>query len=784
MRIADKIRVGLFFTAAIALVGSLALFYSVTRHALLESLSDHLNTTARSRANHIKTFLDAYKNNLILAGQDPRIHVALEQLGNGPSADTLANVTTVLQELKRTNQDCTRVYVADPQGIIIADTDANNTGRNISDSAVFSGGRDGFYAEDVCSNGPSDVDILAFAWPVGRDDTNRLQGILIMEVSANALNRITGALTGLGQSGEVYIVNRNGLMITPSRFTRESHLRIDNVNTQQCYDDVVRFGQRAHREKTLLYCDYRDATVLGTHAHIHDMRWCLCAKIDKTEAFAPLTMIGKMGLLIMAAVLAVVWLLGGVVARRLTKSIRELRHGIELVGQGDLKHRVEMHTGDEIAELSRAFDDMTEKLQSNMTSVNNLHREIEVRKRTETFLKAARDEAERATQAKGEFLANMSHELRTPMNAIIGFSQVLQSEDLPPEHAEYVGIIEDCCQRLLTLIDDILDLSKIEAGHMSVDACEFTLEKVLKEMEVFLRPLADKKNLGFSVEMCGTVPPTMRTDPVRLHQCLINLIGNAIKFTDEGRVQLKVSAAGNGQPCVRFDIEDTGPGIPDDKQSEIFEAFKQADGSATRKHGGTGLGLAIVKQLVELLGGHISVESGEGKGSTFTVILPAYLETENGQPDLQCNVEELIETEDSEPVAFSTGEHRSAHILVAEDSLTNEKLIRVLLERMGHEVTVAHDGIEAVEATQEQHFDLIFMDMQMPRMNGYEAAGQLKQNGLDTPIIALTAHAMNGDRRKCMHAGCDDYLSKPIDNQRLLQILNKYLPVPANASVD
>ncbi|MCK4851035.1 MAG: response regulator [Phycisphaerae bacterium] len=385
-------------------------------------------------------------------------------------------------------------------------------------------------------------------------------------------------------------------------------------------------------------------------------------------------------------------------------------------------------------------------------------------------------EAMAADRAKSEFLANMSHEIRTPLNGILGFSELLQQEELSDEQKEWVDTINRSGQSLLALIEDILDFSKIEAGRLDIEIIECSLEEILASVDSLLRPQATKKGLEFEIVPQGELPKTIRTDPARLRQCLINLVNNAIKFTEKGHVYVRVSVENAESSFIRFDVEDTGIGIGADEQEVIFDSFRQADGSSSRKYEGTGLGLAITKRLAEILGGEILVQSEPGKGSVFSLIIPSRIEDAS---EVAAEQDEWPGPEQSE-VEAEYGQFTGL-VLIAEDKSSNLKLIEQLLEKMGLEAIAVEDGQQAVDRATAESFDLILMDIQMPNMTGYEAVRILRGKQIKTPIIALTAYAMESDAQECLAAGFDGYISKPIHFGKLREIIAKYLspaPIP------
>ncbi len=406
--------------------------------------------------------------------------------------------------------------------------------------------------------------------------------------------------------------------------------------------------------------------------------------------------------------------------------------------------------------------------------------------------------AEVATRAKSEFLANMSHEIRTPMTAIIGFAEVLLETVHDPEAVEAASTIRRNGEHLLRIINDILDLSKIEAGKLDVRRVDCSPARISADVVSLMRVRAQAKKLSLQFKCSGPVPETIQSDPTRLRQILINLVGNAIKFTETGEVRLVAHLLQReGQPPkLQFDVIDSGIGISEDQHRHIFDAFTQADASTNRVFGGTGLGLTVSKKLAEMLGGDIAFSSSPGQGSTFSVTV----ETGplNGVPMLE-NVAEAVIPAKQEVEPPATPKIRlHGRVLLVEDGPDNQRFISFVLQKRGANVTIAENGRVAVEkilaagpaagegpaTSEEPLFDVVLMDMQMPVMDGYEATRHLRKEGYTGPIIALTAHTMSKDKAKCLDAGCDDYLAKPVDREQLVRLVAKYLPAACKPHAD
>lgn len=400
--------------------------------------------------------------------------------------------------------------------------------------------------------------------------------------------------------------------------------------------------------------------------------------------------------------------------------------------------------------------------------------DITADKENEVALKLASAEAESATKAKSEFLASMSHEIRTPMTGILGYSDMLLDERLSPENAEMVSKIKEATTSLLTIINDILDISKIEAGKLEIEKIDFRPTKIVNDVAQLFRQsgAADKRDkLLITTEIPDDFPDMIHADPTRLRQVLVNLVGNAVKFTEQGSVTLKCIHDAD-HLMLHYEITDTGIGIDDDSQAKLFGDFVQADASISRQYQGTGLGLAICKQLVELMGGEIGVKSQQGMGSTFWFNLPY----EPAKSDF------VIETSQTYNAKKFTGS-RSLSILVAEDNEINQTIIQSILGKMGHETTVAADGVEAVEAIEASDFDLVLMDIRMPKMSGPDATKRIRRmDGFKSaiPIIALTADVMADNRQSYMDVGMNDCVGKPIDQAELAIAINKAIGETVN----
>ena len=525
--------------------------------------------------------------------------------------------------------------------------------------------------------------------------------------------------------------------------------------------------------------------------HFDGFNWFIASSVYKDELNQTAVALKNRTLLVSTVMLFLCIGAASVFLRKILVPVEELSDMAVRVKEGDLSARCTVGGKDEIGILAEAFNAMVARLRASIENLDKmvrertseldekndkLEREIAERKQVEVALQAAKENAEAANRSKGRFLANMSHEIRTPLNGIIGYSEIIiKSKSL--ERCQQQGrIILDQSEHLLRLINEILDHAKIEAGKLELDPRPLEIKTLMESVVSSAHIQAKKKGVELKSIVRQGVSPYVIGDSLRMRQILLNLVGNAIKFTGEGSVTLTVeqTETRKGIAVLRFSVTDTGVGIAKDKQAAVFERFTQADHSTTRKYGGTGLGITISRQLVTLMGGDMGLESEPGKGTTFWFNLPLPISEARSQSD---NREKTAK----DACAAGRGRHRTGHILLAEDYPVNQDVARQHLEGAGYSVTIAEDGEQAVNTCENERYDLILMDVQMPGLDGLEATRRIRSGHspcVDVAILALTADADPNTQEACRKAGMNDVLTKPIRRHALLAGVDKWISVP------
>lgn len=810
-----------FRTKAIILILSLVSVIGVTTTIVSRTVSkdiiehqiyNHLETTVQSRAHHIEAFLDKGKKITLQLSESVVIERLLLLNKTDKSYNKRLNdVITRLKNSANINKEIYDIFVLDLNGVVIASNIEQRHGLDRSNDPYFINAKKRVYVKDVYYSRYFGVQpSLAISAPIFQDVANILVGVVVIRIRLDYLNDITTDRTGLGETGEIYLINKNGYMITPSRFIDDTFLKqkVDTENARNCL---------AHKEKRhirhkeiIIFNDYRGVKVLGTHIFIREMEWGLLAEISEKEVFAPVTRLTHTMVLIFIVLFVGGTILAILISESITKPMVELHHGTEELIKGNLDYRVGTKSKDEIGQLSRAFDKMALNLKKSRQKLEEyskglekkvkektrelkkqlkkseqqriatqniledfdkanvkLKSEIAERKKVQQELIKAREVALLASKTKTEFLASMSHEIRTPMNAIIGMSELLSETSLTPDQQQYVQTFRTAGENLLNVINDILDISKVEAGQIELEKIDFNLNEIVEKTAEIMAIRAHEKNLELFYLIEPDIPMDLIGDPVRLRQVLVNLLENAIKFTEKGEVILHVDKDPQNKRhgSLLFSITDTGIGIPPAKMKTIFESFAQADSSHTRKYGGTGLGLTISKQLAELMNGRIAVESTVGEGSTFNFTAQFGIQT---KPKKRKSILEV--------------NLKGLKTLIVDDNATNRLILRHTLTNWDAAVTEIENGTQALAELKKAKktnnpFKLVLLDCRMPGMTGFEVAEQIQKipDLAQTTIMMLTSDRRKGDIDKCKDLGIAGYLVKPIKKSELRNAIARAL---------
>jgi signal transduction histidine kinase/DNA-binding response OmpR family regulator len=762
------------------LLATSLLTYSATDAALRNQAFTSLNGLAELKAIQLEQFVQERERNVSLMSKLPFLIEATDrfvQFGDRKDAPQYRQMQTFVEPALIEGMQIWRysnLLIVSPLGdVVFALRASPELNRNLSDvqyrdtalGKVFD------QAKQQRVTSLSDFEYYSarnelaayYAAPVTRQ--GQLLGVVMVQINNDNLYKVANDVTSLGTTGETVIVTRVGdeaVFVTPTRNDPDAAFRRKLPITPDSQNATIKALQGLAGNG--IATDYRGQEVVAAWRYLPDLRWGMVVKIDTAEAFAPAVDLRNRLLALNILVLLGVVVSALLLSRSLSRPIRKLTRTSTQLAAGDLKQRVKLNRADEIGVLGESFNKMAENLEDLYHSIDSKVQERTLQlQNTNAELEEARRNAEVANRSKSAFLANMSHELRTPLNAIIGYSELLEEDATDMGEQAFVTDlqkIKGAAKHLLSLINDVLDLSKIEAGKMELFVETFSVPAMVRDVVATIQPLVQKNGNILEVD-CDPNLGEMRADLTKLRQSLFNLLSNASKFTERGKISLTVERA-NGR--MLFRVRDTGIGISPEQIGRLFQAFTQADASTTRKFGGTGLGLAISQRFCQMMNGEIRVESEMGKGTIFTIDLPVRVEVKTVQNPAQSDIlsAEMVDAAPGAPV-----------VLAIDDDATIRDLLQRYLAKEGYAVYTAGTGEEGLQKARDIKPDVITLDVMMPSMDGWAVLAQLKEDSqtAEIPVIMLT---MVEDHTMGYALGATDYLNKPVERTKLLSVLERH----------
>ena len=765
-------RLTMLVTALIAITTialSAAVYWSVD--ALLRgSLERQLLLHCQGMSKSVAAFVDLQQERALLVSSRTRLRQLLAgQLDGTITAEASAPQTQrILRDAAESIEAFFSIRIVAPGGKVIAASDPSLLDADHGEDPAFLAGKSGVHLS------PPRHDERGFVTTLSAPVTGELDrdlGVVLVETDASELNTLVDAILSGYQTAQVRLATSTADGI---RYVLPADAA--QPGAAPVADPVMASALRGESGFIESMQDH-GREVIAAYSPTGPRGWGLVVQLDSAEAFAPFSSLLYWILIIGISACGLALAAGSRLARRFVRPIEQLSATASAIEAGDFAARASLSSKDEVGVLASAFNHMASSLQGYQTE---MQRRVDARtaalETSREQLRVAKEHAESANNAKTRFLAGMSHEIRTPMNGIIGMTEILMQSELTPVVRHRVEVAHESGQILLRLLNDILDLSKIEAGKLELVDRDFAVRELCQAVIRSFEPATKKKGLGLSYSVSADTPDRLRGDADRLRQILLNLIGNAIKFTERGQIRMHIQVVAEGDDAYRLTgtVSDTGIGIPKDQQAMVFERFHQIGHTGQYVQTGTGLGLTITHKLVKIMGGSMSLESEPGDGSTFSFDVK-----------LQAAIGEVAATP---PVLGAATTETPCRVLLVEDGEVNREVARIMLETRGHHVIEARDGIEALWMVEHREIDVVLMDVQMDNMDGWEATRWIRKREQESkthlPIIGLSAHAMRGFRQRCLEAGMDDFLSKPMSSKKLCHRVELWNQRAAQAAGD